>query len=165
VNQERSPAEAEAEKEASAEALAEEGTGDDDDDDDDGTLDRDDYDDTFDSVGWSVDNGRVEYEDRETQLKKDRLVDACRHSERMFHLATNRQNDIEGKREKVYRQQHDRCVRIGKTPETREAFDARWDRNQSRFMANAREQVRKDITKAAEAGVRVDLPLGFADDG
>jgi len=32
-------------------------------------------------------------------------------------------------------------------------------------MANTREQVRTDINKAAEAGVRVDLPLGFADDG
>jgi hypothetical protein len=73
----------------------------------------------------------------------------------MYNLAVSRREDPHGHREEVYRQQHDRSVRLGKVPETREVFDTRWERDHDRFVRNTKERLGEDIAMAAEAGVRL----------
>jgi len=94
------------------------------------------------------------------------LSRACGQSWRMYNLAVRRRHDAQGKREEVYRQQHDRRVRAGKEPETREAFDARWDKDHDRFVTSTYERLREDMFRAGEAGVGyMGFQFDFPDDG
>jgi hypothetical protein len=78
---------------------------------------------------------------------------AYRQSLRMYELAISRRDDADGNREELYRRQHDRRVQAGKEPETREAFDARWNKDHDRFVRNTEERLRRDVAMAQEAEV------------
>lgn len=93
--------------------------------------------------------------DPDSWRKEEKFSRDYRQSHLMYNLAVSRREDPHGYREEVYRQQHDRSVRLGKVPETREAFDTRWERDHDRFVRNTKERLGEDIAMAAEAGVRL----------